>query len=214
MEITASAKEPDWTRYATGPGAGIQLASGRLVVPCAHIETGSKKYYSHVLLSDDGGLSWRMGGSTPEDQVNECEVVELKDGSLLLNTRNYDPALRARAIARSADGGESWSPLVRDETLIEPICQASIRRIGDAVLFSNPASTQARENMTVRLSDDEGKSWPHARVLHPGPAAYSCLAALPDGRAACLYECGQEHAYEHLRLARFDLDWLRQSGAL
>lgn len=155
MEITASAKEPDWTRYATGPGAGIQLASGRLVVPCDHIEAGSKKYYSHVLLSDDGGLSWRMGGSTPEDQVNECEVVELKDGSLL-----------------------------------------------------------ARENMTVRLSDDEGKSWPHARVLHPGPAAYSCLAALPDGRAACLYECGQEHAYEHLRLARFDLDWLRQSGAL
>ena len=63
--------------------------------------------------------------------------------------------------------------------------------------------------MTVRLSDDDGQTWACARVLHLGPAAYSCLAALPDGRAACLYECGAEHPYERLTLARFPLDWVR-----
>jgi sialidase-1 len=202
-EITSTCKAPTWTWYATGPGAGIQLVDGRLVVPCDHIEADNHKYYSHVLLSDDGGQHWRLGGSTPEDQVNECEVVELQDGRLLLNMRNYDPDVRARAISYSENGGETWSPLTRDPVLIEPICQASIRRIGDYLLFSNPASNSAREKMTVRVSQDEGQTWPHAHTLHAGPAAYSCLAALPDGRAACLYECGEERANERLTLARF-----------
>lgn len=211
-EITAAAKQPDWTWYATGPGAGIQTKSGRLVVPCDHIEAGSKKYYSHVILSDDGGQNWRLGGSTPEDQVNECEVAELDDGRLLLNMRNYDPGIRSRAYAYSDDGGESWSGLTRHPDLVEPICQASMRRLegpdGGLLLFSNPASPEARRNMTVRLSRDQGASWPWARGLHPGPAAYSCLCALPDGRAACLYERGTENPYEKITLAVFTLDWL------
>ena len=66
--------------------------------------------------------------------------------------------------------------------------------------------------MTVRLSGDEGQTWDSTRVLHPGPAAYSCLAALPDGRAACLYECVAEHPYERLTLARFSLDWVRATS--
>ena len=92
VEITSSVKKPDWTWYATGPGAGIQLTQGRykgrLVIPCDHIEAESKKYYSHVIYSDDNGKTWTLGGSTPQDQVNECEVVELSDGRLMLNMRN------------------------------------------------------------------------------------------------------------------------------
>lgn len=215
QEITATCKEANWTWYATGPGAGIQLDSGRLVVPCDHIEAGTNKYYSHVLLSDDGGASWRLGGTTPSDQVNECEVAQLPDGRLLLNMRNYDRTQRTRAYTYSDDGGESWSSLTRHPDLVEPICQASLRRLdsphGTYLLFSNPASDSARENMTVRLSRDSGYSWPIARVLFPGPAAYSCLATLPDGRIACLYELGEEKPYERIRLALFDLEWL---GAL
>jgi sialidase-1 len=75
------------------------------------------------------------------------------------------------------------------------------------LLFSNPASTR-RERMTVRLSRDEGKTWAHARVLHEGPSAYSCLAVLPDGTIACLYEGGDRAAYETITLARSPLDWL------
>ncbi|MGY8823559.1 MAG: sialidase family protein [Candidatus Latescibacterota bacterium] len=211
-EITAATKASNWTWYATGPGAGIQLKSGRLVVPCDHIEIATNKYYSHVILSDNGGETWRLGGITPTDQVNECEVAELEDGRLLLNMRNYDPAQRARAYAHSSDGGESWSSLKRHPDLIEPICQASLRRLdgpnGTYLLFTNPASNSARENMTVRLSSDSGLSWPISRVLYPGPAAYSCLATLPDGRIACLYELGEQRPYERLQLAFFDLDWL------
>ena len=125
--------------------------------------------------------------------------------------RNYDPSIRARAFSFSDDGGESWSSIARDPVLVEPICQASIRRVGTSLLFSNPARAEGRQNMTVRLSDDDGQTWVCARVLHPGPAAYSCLAALPDGRAACLYECGAEQPYERLTLARFSLDWVRNT---
>jgi sialidase-1 len=215
-DITATAKRPDWTWYATGPGAGIQLASGRLVVACDHIEAGTKKYYSHVILSDDGGLSWRLGGSTPEDQVNECEVAELDDGRLLLNMRNYDPAMRSRAYSYSDDGGESWSKASRHPELIEPICQASMRRLntpeGTALLFANPASREARVNMTVRASRDQGQSWPCSRVLHSGPAAYSSLSALADGQVGCLYERGEEDAYERITLALFSVPWLEAEG--
>ena len=99
----------------------------------------------------------------------------------------------------------TFSEPVEDAALIEPVCQASILRLpGDkgGMLFSNPASTK-REKMTVRLSRDEGKTWPTPKVLHDGPAAYSCLAVLPDGDIGCLYERGDKNPYESITLARF-----------
>jgi sialidase-1 len=110
----------------------------------------------------------------------------------------------------SKDGGKTFSAPGQDDVLVEPVCQASIlRHPGKAggILFSNPASTR-REKMTVRLSRDEGKTWPHALLLHGGPAAYSCLAVLPDGTVACLYERGEKNAHETITLTRFSLDFL------
>src|SRR5690606_10745769 len=97
-----------------------------------------------------------------------------------------------RLVATSEDRGLTWSAPVEDATLIEPVCQASLITVPGlekALLFSNPASKK-REKMTVRLSRDDGQSWPVARQLHAGPAAYSCLAVLPDGTIGCLYEQG------------------------
>jgi sialidase-1 len=93
--------------------------------------------------------------------------------------------------------------------LVEPVCQASILRLpGEGgILFSNPASTK-RERMTVRLSRDDAKTWPHARALHPGPAAYSCLTVLPGGAVGCLYECGEKNPYETITFAVFSREWL------
>jgi sialidase-1 len=63
--------------------------------------------------------------------------------------------------------------------------------------------------MTVRLSEDAGKTWPISRELHAGPSAYSCLVELPDGNVGCLYEAGEKDSYEKIVFARFTLDWLR-----
>jgi len=210
VEITADAKRPDWTWYATGPGAGIQMWNGRLVVPCDHVEAASKEGYSHVIYSDDHGRSWRLGGSAGP-KTNECQVVELASGALLLNMRNYRSDDTRRATATSDDGGLSWSAVSHDPALIEPICQASIRRYSASaespIFFSNPASRR-REKMTIRLSSDQGHTWPVARTLESGPAAYSDLVVLPDGTIGCLYERGAKNPYEKITFARFSLEWL------
>lgn len=215
-EITSLAKRPEWTWYATGPGAGIQLKQpgphqGRLVIPCDHIEAGTKKYYSHVIYSDDHGATWKLGGRSPNDQVNECQVVELADGRLMLNMRNYDRSKKSRQIAYSDNGGGRWTDQKFDAALPEPICQASIRRFSDdpsVILFSNPNNDSSRENMTVRSSVDEGLTWTKQLVLHPGPSAYSDLTVLKNGTIGCLYERGDDNPYETITFARFSLDAL------
>jgi sialidase-1 len=203
-EITADVKKPNWTWYATGPCNGIQIRSkkykDRLVIPCDHIEAGTKKYFSHTIHSDDGGQTWKLGGSTPQDQVNECTVAELPGGKLLLNMRNYTN-VRVRQTSASTDGGETWSALRGDTTLIEPVCQASMiwydhKSRKPFLAFSNPASQSSRTNMTVRLSYDQGKTWAKKYVVHEGPAAYSNLVVLPNGNLGCFYEAGKASPYE------------------
>jgi sialidase-1 len=219
-EITADVKQTNWTWYATGPGAGLQIQqgphAGRLIIPCDHIEAGTKHYYSHVIYSDDQGRAWKLGGSTPQHQVNECEVAELTGHRLLLNMRNYDRSQQTRQSAISQDGGLTWTEQQHVPELIEPICQASLRRYSwpgpdrkSILLFSNPASRK-REEMTVRLSYDEGQTWPLDRLLYSGPAAYSCLVVLPDQTIGCLYERGIQHPYETIVFARFNQAWVTE----
>lgn len=216
-EITSAVKQSDWTWYATGPGHGIQMRhgehSGRLVIPCDHIEAGTNDYYSHIIYSDDNGASWKLGGRAPCPQVNECEVAEISGGRLLLNMRSYAPDARARQVALSEDGGATWSDQRADPALVEPICQASILaypdeqdELGGTLLFANPASASERVNMTLRGSRDEGAAWPDKITLHAGPSAYSDLAVASDGRILCLYEGGEAHPYEYLRLAFVELE--------
>ena len=227
-EITETTKRPEWRWYATGPGVGIQLEhgprAGRLVIPCDHSLVSSEDptgYNSHVIYSDDHGQTWRLGGTiTPA--VNECQVVELADGALMMNMRNYDRTQTTRAIATSADGGMTWSQVRHDPDLVEPICQASFLRYTkrpeddrNRLLFANPAHGQRgqRRDLTIRLSYDEGQTWPIQRLLWPGPAAYCCLSILPDGPIACLFEGGKDSPYERIVLARFSRQWLTNAQA-
>ncbi len=220
-EITSTTKLDSWTWYATGPGAGIQIErgnyAGRLVIPCDHIEADTKDYYSHTIFSDDGGKSWTLGGSTPSPKVNECQVVELSEERLMLNMRNYDRSIKQRQIAISDDGGESWQEQTFAHELIEPRCQASLRRFSwplekqkSIILFSNPADEDERINMKVRASYDEGASWPVSKILAEGPSAYSDLAIMADRSIGCLYETGEKNPYETITFARFGFDWLEQ----
>lgn len=222
VEITATTKKSDWSWYATGPGVGIQLQrgahKGRLVIPCDH--TDKSGYSSHVIYSDDHGKNWQLGGSV-SGGCNECQAVELADGTLMLNMRMQENGQGKRGVATSKDGGLTWSRVELDPALIEPVCQASFLRYTlsstggkDRLLFSNPASAPPpggsradRVKMTVRLSYDEGRTWAVSKLLHEGPSAYSCLAVLPDGDIGCLYE-GGEILYGEIVFARFSLEWL------
>jgi sialidase-1 len=205
-EITSHVKDKSWTWYATGPCHGIQIMKGRyknrLIIPCDHIESKSEKYYSHIIFSEDHGKTWEPGGTTLRDQVNECTVAELSGSRLMLNMRNYDRIQRSRKIAMSDDGGMTWGNIFPDKTLIEPICQASLLTYSlpgirsGKMLFLNPADETKRQNMTLRLSYDEGKSWPVAKILHAGPAAYSDITRLKSGDIGCLYEAGETSTYE------------------
>lgn len=215
-EITATTKRPNWTWYATGPGNGIQLTGGRLLIPCTHSISGTRTFYSHVIYSDDHGQSWQIGGTSREGSVNECCVAELENGSVILNMRNYDPDERTRQIALSKDGGVTWSKQWHDDALLDPICHASLIKYpsGDDLVFCNPASRDARRNMTIRLSRDGGNTWPYAKTLHPGFSEYSSLAVLPDRTVACLYEYGENDRNEHLMMARFQVDWIQEGCSI
>lgn len=219
VEITTAVKRRDWGWYATGPCNGIQLQRGpqrgRLLIPANHstLTTSTQVVTcSHVIFSDDHGKTWQMGGVEAE-MTNESTAVELSDGSLLHNMRSYHKKNR-RAVARSRDAGLTWSSVALDDALIEPVCQGSILRCTwpengnpSRILFSNPASTK-REKLTVRLSYDEGSTWPVSREIQSGPAAYSCLTILPDTSIGCLFERGEKSPYERITLARFPVTWL------
>lgn len=226
--ITDQVKRADWSWYATGPGVGIQVKhgqyQGRLIIPCDHRERidGEGVKHSHVFYSDDRGETWELGDSV-SPHTDECQVAELVDETLMINMRNYwgenrnRPGVgKVRAVANSPDMGSTWRNFHFDEELIEPTCQASLLRYTwpdshgkSRILFSNPARKPERTTMTIRLSYDEGKSWPVSKQLpYTGPAAYSCLTILPDMTIGCLYERGEEHAYEQINFVRTSLEWL------
>ncbi len=215
IEITDKVKKPNWTWYATGPVHGIQIREGskkgRMIIPCDHIEANTKKYYSHIIYSDDGGSSWNIGGTTPQDQVNECSVAEIGKGKLILNMRNYDRTQMNRKISISNDYGESWGDIYDDKALVEPICQASILRYSfkgsgsNDLLFINPADKNKRLNMTLRLSSDLGRTWTREFLLHEGPSAYSDITKLRNGNVGCLFEAGKNSPYEGIAYREVDV---------
>ncbi|MBM3801005.1 MAG: exo-alpha-sialidase [Acidimicrobiia bacterium] len=215
------------TRLATGPGHAIQTRRGRLLVPVwlnsykvfpssagGPNEVIDYRYRAAVIYSDNNGLTWSPGKVIASDslEANEAMVEELTDGSLHLNMRVV--RRKSRTVAHSTDGGSTWSKAVADENLIDPECQAGLVRFtqGSAhrknrLVFSNPASLK-RERLTIKLSYDEGRSWPVAKLLNAGPSGYSDLAILNDMTIGCLYERGEQRVYQKLTFARFNLAWL------
>jgi sialidase-1 len=237
-EITSSfepfRQEYAWNVLATGPGHGIQLRNGRLLVP-VWLSTELKHHRPSAvsaIYSDDHGETWHAGEivcAHPDPLINPSETIaaQLSDGRVMLNIRNENRNYR-RALSFSNDGATDWTPVVFDEHLYEPICMAAIINLPEkfggndrTFLFTNPNSEsnpkvhgkndfRYRENVTVRLSRDDCRTWPVSRVLEEGISGYTDLAVGPEGTIYCIYERGGANgmAYDKLTLARFNREWV------
>lgn len=212
----------DWKVLATGPGHGIQLEGGRLLV-AVWLSTGTGSHGHHpscvaTIYSDDGGKTWERGEIVANDpepsNPNETAAVQLADGRVMLNIR-HESRPHGRGVAISPDGISGWSPVRFDESLPEPVCFGSLVRLSkrpeadkDRILFVNPHGRE-RRNLTVKLSEDDGRTWPAMRAVEPGPSAYADLAVGGDGTIFCFYERGAVGGKPPaLCLARFPLEWL------
>ncbi len=230
VDITASFEpfraKVDWKVIATGPGHGIQIKSGRLVVPIwlAYGKEGDHGPSAAAsIFSDDHGKTWQAGDLCLPNEgdfgnPNETMITELSDGRVMLVSRSASKANR-KIITTSPDGARNWTKPIFHEQLWEPICMASIvahpSKPG-TLIFSNPHTLKLdkdgkevpvgrgkRENLSIKLSHDDGKTWPVNKTLDPGPSAYSDLAVLPDGTVLCLYEGKAD-----VQVARFNLEWI------
>ena len=212
---------------ATGPGHGIQLVSGRLIVP-VWLSTGTGGHAHRpscvaVIYSDDHGKTWQRGDIVVRDpdlaNHSETIAVQLVDGKVMFNIR-HEGKSHLRAMSVSADGATRWSKPKLDEALPEPVCMASIIRFPmystfdpPRLVFVNPnnATSRERKNVSARLSSDDGKTWAAAKTIEPGPSGYSDLAVTTKGTILCFYERGaKEKAFrpQFLTVARFNLEWL------
>jgi sialidase-1 len=224
VEITSTfepfRRDWPWRVIATGPGHGIQLSSGRLVV-AVWIATAQGSPHGNgvgaTIYSDDQGATWRRGEiAVPNDArtpgTSETIVTELGDGRVMLLARTHAAAHRKVAVF-SPDGATGWTQPAFVDALLEPVCMSGLCTLPDAqgrptarVLHSNPdtldlvarkakpGERRDRKNLTVKLSPDHGSTWPVSRVLEPGPSAYSDLAVLPEGTILCFFESGRPGA--------------------
>lgn len=250
--IDAFKKDYPWKVLAPGPGHGIQMTNGRLVVPFWLSDGGSKEHGPNnrghrpsivvSVYSDDHGKTWEAGEvAVPDNDItvnpNETSLVQLADGKVLFNSRNESINYR-RLFTYSEDGATKWSTPKFADPFFEPICFGSMCRYSlqpfqskNRILFCNPDSRQDpwvsprsatarsapvrhRTNLTMRMSYDEGLTWPVSKVIDPNISGYSDIAVTPDGIIHVFYEGGSisenknQFQNSHMSLVSFDLEWL------
>lgn len=226
--------EYDWKVLAMGPGHGLRLKNGRLVVPVwlanSDVLTPKKSHKPSrvaTIYSDDNGATWHRGELIPDvpgfTNPSETMAVELADGRVMLSIRN-ESSRRRRGVSYSNDGISGWSAPSYFDSLFEPTVMATIIRVNDngrkGFLFVNPDSerlplTQAgkppRANLTAQLSYDEGKTWPIKKVINPGFSGYSDVA-VKDDTVYLIYEIQQGQGSNRalsIMFKRFSLGWLK-----
>lgn len=201
-------RSADWRYYAMTPGHAMQMSKGkfrgRIFVASNHSYGAPQKraahYLAHGFYTDDHGKTFHLGASVNYGGSNESMAVELADGRLMMNSRNQAGDVRARIVSVSSNAGQTWDSTYFDHTLIDPVCQASILSIsqtkGKQVLaFCNAADSVQRNNLTLRISKDDGKTWPISVPVYKGSgaknfdyAAYSDLVQLSAKTIGVLFE--------------------------
>jgi sialidase-1 len=212
VNITSQIKDPSWQLLLQGPGRGITTKNGVLVFPAQFkadigtkaIDGGQYTCHSTIVYSKNGGQSWQIGTGA-KSNTTEAQVVELADGSLMLNMRDDrnradKGATNGRAVAVTNDFGTTWKPhLSSNSALPEPNCMASIisadvtisGKTQQVLFFSNPNNKKARTNMTIKASLGGGKTWPEAYRQELNSASgygYSCMTMVDANTLGILYE--------------------------
>lgn len=202
VNITSTTKKPEWWLFAPAPGGGITLTDGTLVFPTQGRDKDGIPF-SNITYSKDGGTIWQTSAPSYTN-TTECAVVQLSDNSLMLNMRDNRNGkekgeANGRAIFTTSDLGKTWQehPTAHG-ALQEPVCMASLLRHDytrkgkkeTLLLFSNPNSKRHRNNMTIKVSFDEGKTWSSKNILLDagGSFGYSCLTSLDENTVGILYE--------------------------
>lgn len=205
-DITAQITKAKWHKdfkFITS-GRGIQTRTGKLLHCMVNLDHGM-----HLFGSDDHGHSWHLI-DTPIKPADESKVVELDDGSWMVNSRANGKGKRYVHI--SYDQGKSWESRPEPE-LIDPGCNGSIIRYTSVkdgykksrLLFCNAKMKKGRQNLTVRVSYDEGRTWTEGKCIYPGSAAYSTLTVLQNGDIGLFFE---KDYYTENPFVSFSLEWL------
>ena len=200
----------DWRSYANTPGHAMQFSSslfkGRIYIAANHSEGESKAggvdYFAHGFFTDDHGKTFKLSQTVALAGSNESSAAELSDGGLILNSRNQKGDIRARIVAFSKNGGATWDSVYFDRNLPDPVCEGAILNIGEQnekkiLAFCNAADATDRNNLTLRISFDEGRTWSASHLVDgsSGPdkrdfTAYSDIVAVTRNKIGVLYEKG------------------------
>ena len=206
IDITNQISKPEWNqdfKFITS-GRGIQTQSGILLHTLVNLNNGL-----HVFGSKDHGETWFLIDS-PIIPGDESKIVELVDETWMINSRVNKSGLRF--VHTSKDKGTTWNSKA-DSTLIDASCNASFIRytstkngfLKNRLIFSNANSKNMRENLTIKISYDEGKTWKYSKSVYAGEAAYSSLSILKNGDIGVFFE---KDNYKKNVFAKITLDWL------
>lgn len=206
VNLTRQVKQAPWRFTFEGPGRGITMEDGTLVVPFQHQEP-DRTPAAGIMYSRDRGLTWQVH-EYAKINTTESQVAEVEPGVLMLNMR--DNRKTGRAVYTTADMGRTWTPHVSDGQLVEPVCMASLLKVPasrnalgkDLLLFSNPSDAKDRRNMTLRMSLDGGRTWTRSLLLDEGYGwGYSCLTMIDKRTVGILYESSMAHiTFQAIRL--------------
>ena len=224
INITNQVKNPEWSFLLQGPGKGISMSDGTLVIPAQYQDPSNKDDkvanrlpHSTFIFSRDHGKTWTTGTGAWDD-TTEAQIIELNDGELMLNCR-FNRA-NNRVVTTTSDMGSTWKEhATTRKALIEPrACMASLINVGrelswrkltgfdnQFLLFSNPESLTGRNHITIKASKDGGNSWPkrHRLLLDElGGRGYSCLSMIDSETVGILYEGSQSDlTFQRVKLA-------------
>jgi sialidase-1 len=204
-EVARDMNDSTWRVSWPGPGGAIQTTKGRLVVAL-----GKFPYESLAIYSDDHGQTWQRGQKVPGPDVrNECQVVELNDGRLLIDMRQE--AEGPRWLAESNDGGATWGT-PRPGVVATPVACA-IERYTPAgaprsqLLWTGPQGP-GRKELVIRTSTDDGLTFPRVKTLSTDLAAYSEITVLKDNSVGVIWERGTEKSYQYITFTRVNQEWM------